>query len=331
MKNFICINNPNDMLASISEQIGEWVKSDQLREIVNSFGGKIPHTNDMGVLVDWLLEFSDIWDYRNQQKRTSADKALGLERWSIISDGITDKQARIVLDSIKDLGLTGVKYPMHKTYDYIVALGGARLSCLLRPKYANHIIKNIPLEPKSVVMLSGLRLISDIERETTDTYAPGAVSEFDLINRGAALAFGVNDYQEDRYDDPTNINSSWIIRTYKKEKLGFPLLSIAAPSREPDKRRANSVDTYRFFAQRCNLKPGDRILFITNQIYVPYQQLEAIRILAIPYGVIAETIGIPNEWTGPGLATRDAGKYLQEIRSTIQAISRLLQGYCSMI
>ena len=325
IKYFKCPENRADIRVSTLTKIQEWARSDELGSIVNVFGGEIPQTDNIKTLVDWLLEFSDIWDYREKQKKISGKKIADLERWQTDSDDITNEQAEVVFRAIGTLGLIGVQHPMSNIYDYIIALGGARLSCLLRPRYASHIIDNVSQKPKAAVMLSGARPISDAERETTDTYAPGAVSEFDLINRGAELAFGLdNIYREIRYDDKTNINNSWALRTYKEEKTGLSIISIAAPSTEPDKRRANSVDTYKFFFERYDVKPGERLLLVTNQIYVPYQQLEAIRTLAIPM-VIVETVGLPNEWTNRTQVKRGADKYLQEIRSTIQAMDRFLK------
>jgi len=169
-------------------------------------------------------------------------------------------------------------------------------------------------------MLSGARPIADSEREATDTYAEGAVTEFDLICKGAERCFSLSKYKESRYDD-YNINSSWAVRTYEGR---IPIISIAGPSTEPDKRRANSADTYKFFFERYRVEKGAKLLLITGQIYVPYQQLEAIRTLALPYGVSVETIGFPSDWGGKLQGMHQPSNYLQEIRSTIQAMSRFL-------
>lgn len=66
-------------------------------------------------------------------------------------------------------------------------------------------------------------------------------------------------------------------------------------------------------------------MLVTSQIYVPYQQLEAIRTWAIPNNVYIETVGFPAEWNDTkqqGMMM--AANYLQEIRSTIQAANRYL-------
>ena len=65
---------------------------------------------------------------------------------------------------------------------------------------------------------------------------------------------------------------------------------------------------------------------VTSQIYVPYQQMEAIRCLAIPNNIYVETVGFPIEWNVNRQGMMRAVNYLQEIRSTIQAINRYLRG-----
>ena len=65
---------------------------------------------------------------------------------------------------------------------------------------------------------------------------------------------------------------------------------------------------------------------VTSQIYVPYQQMEAISNLAIPNNIYVETVGFPTEWNVNQQGMMRTENYLQEIRSTIQAINRYLQG-----
>lgn len=64
-------------------------------------------------------------------------------------------------------------------------------------------------------------------------------------------------------------------------------------------------------------------------IYVPYQQVEGMRALALPHDLIVDTTGHPNTWTSdvPVPNFRGPGQYLQEIRSTLQACARLATDY----
>jgi hypothetical protein len=147
----------------------------------------------------------------------------------------------------------------------------------------------------------------------------GAATEFDLFVAAAEKEFGVSDdFAEERHEDGENVNAGWIVRKYA---AGIrELFIIAAPSSDPKKRRANSSDTYEFFFDRFKVDEGAEILLTTSQIYVPYQHLEAIRTIAVPHKVNLDTIGFVPEWGGALQGMNEPSNYLQEIRSTIQAI-----------
>lgn len=79
------------------------------------------------------------------------------------------------------------------------------------------------------------------------------------------------------------------------------------------------------FAKKQQIQHESKVLLITSQIYVPYQQMEAVRTWAIPNNIYVETVGFPTEWNDSkqqGMML--AANYLQEVRSTIQAINRYL-------
>lgn len=317
---FECVESKANRIQSIISTIDRWVHSTALEKILASFGTSIPNGLSTTETINWLLSFSDEWDYRKKQQNAKDKKTNEAARWLLNDSEITETQSKAVLEGISDLGLVGVDTPLCRDYDYIVALGGARLSCLLRPKYASEVMEQFSIKPKAVIMLSGTRPIADSERSATDTYAKGAKTEYDLICKGAEQCFGLSKFDEQsHYDD--NPNLSWAIRTYQSS---VPVISIAGPSTEPELRRANSADTYKFFFEKFRISEGEKLLLVTSQIYVPYQQMEAIRTLLLPYGVLTETIGFPNEWSGNMQGMQQPINYLQEIRSTIQAISRFL-------
>ncbi|MDR0288183.1 MAG: hypothetical protein LBI03_10840, partial [Clostridiales bacterium] len=305
---FECTEDKKFREQIVLQKIDEWIHSDALGDIIKSFGKNIPKSNNLKNSIEWLLKFSDEWDYRRKQQDAKDDKTNEAARWLVNDNEITQKQKAAVLGGIEKLGFVGVDTPCRRNYNYIVALGGARLSCLLRPRYAYEIMKKYFIAPKAIIMLSGFRPIADSEREATDTYAKNAETEFDLICRGAEQCFGISAYEEERHDD-ININSSWAMRTYKNNP---PVIVIAAPSTAPDKRRANTSDTYKFFFEKYQVAECAKLLFITSQIYVPYQQLEAVRTLAIPNNIFVETIGFPNSWSGNLQGMQQSSSYLQE-------------------
>lgn len=321
---FECGKDERETREKVIKEIENWIMSSELIDIVQAFGGIYPDTNNIKELAAWLLEFSDIWDYRRRQKNAKDIKTGEAARWMVNNDSITGEQEKTVFKGIDRLGLRGISAPLLNHYDYIVALGGARMSCLFRPRFAKCLLERMVKAPKAVVLLSGMRPVSDTEREATDTYAPGAQTEFDLINAGAEKVFELKqEYIEERYCNP-NQNRSWAMRTYTVPEYNFPLLSVSGPSSDPEARRANSADTFAFFVEKQQIQTGSRVLLVTSQIYVPYQQMEAIRTWAIPNNVYVETVGFPTEWNTNQQGMMKAANYLQEIRSTIQAVNRYI-------
>ena len=194
------------------------------------------------------------------------------------------------------------------------------MSCLYRTRYAGELLRQQKITAEYLVGLTGMRPILDSERKATDTYAKDAVTEYDLMCRAMEQVFDIEQTQQ-VIENTENINSAWALAEYG----GQPTITVlAAPSTEPDKRRANTADTFLFWQDKKAVGTGKRILIVTSQIYVPYQQLEAARILGMQYGHSVETIGFPREWSGNMSGLQTAANYLQEIRSVLQSMKKLL-------
>lgn len=323
-----CPKTEVDQIPLVHAAIQKWAESPELAQLVRCFGEQIPKNLNLKELVEWLLMFSDNWDYRRLQQEAAAKDIGEGARWLLNSSHLAQDQLSQIEKSAEILGLLGVSEPANDTYDYVLVLGGARLSCLLRPRLAFELIADKKIKTNHIFLLASSRPVSDSERDATNTYAPEAITEFDLINVGTEVAFNLSkDFSEKRHDDPDSINRSWIIREYEKTLSHPPIVSISAPSSDPEKRRANSADTYEFFFSKFNVPHGSSLLLVTSQIYVPYQQLEAIRTLALPHKVTVETVGFPPVWGGELQGMVGPTNYLQEIRSTIQSMKRFIDSF----
>ncbi len=139
-------------------------------------------------------------------------------------------------------------------------------------------------------------------------------------------AFGLFEPVAERGEDSEVIGASWWVREYVSAS-GLPVSVVAAPSTEPGARRANTPDTYGWFAtELATLQPGQRILLITTDIYVPYQHADALRMLALLYGVEVNVAGMrPGKLDARLQQAFGPHNYLQEVRSTIRALRALYE------
>lgn len=305
--------------SKVREYIKEWVFSESLEGLVTAFGGTLNPGESLEDRVKRLAAFSERWDYRRQGN--SHDSRTGENaRWLIEAD-LSMEQKQLVKKAAEDLGLTGKEIPKEKEFDYILVLGGARMSCLNRTRYARELCDKHGIETGQIVCLTGMRLLSETEKAVTDTYAPSAETEFDLMEAAVKQVFGeLSELSREEHKEDAN-RSHAVVEYGDTRRVSV----MAAPSLEPDKRRANTADTLLYFANRQNIGTDKKILMITSQIYVPYQQMEAWRTLGIPQGHYVETVGFPTEWSAglPGL--QEPENYLQEIRSALLAMEKAMK------
>lgn len=308
---------------SVSEKISEWIFASEFITLLQSFGKTEIQGTSLKSQINELVEFSSIWDFRGRQT-IDTSKNTESARWTIADFDFSSQQKENIMRTANKLGLIGCTVPSKKQYDYIFVLGGAMMSCLFRMQYAKEVCDQYGVIAKSIVGLSGMREVMESERDATDTYAPDARTEFDLMESAVERVFGSLEITEKEQHISNNSNESWALQRYS---YNIPVILLAAPSGEPDKRRANTADTFNFFRERFNVDEEKNILLVTSQIYVPYQQLEAIRMLGIPYKHSLETIGFPNEWLDGLQVLQKPENYLQEIRSVLQSADRLLIKY----
>ncbi|MEV1146831.1 hypothetical protein [Micromonospora sp. NPDC049799] len=147
-----------------------------------------------------------------------------------------------------------------------------------------------------------------------------------MLDAAVRRLFGVAAPADEDGHDAGHPHHSWSSRTYRPPGLP-PVRVLAAPSSEPEHRRAHTADTQRFWAGHVRLSPGDEVLCVTAPIYVPFQHCDALRTLALPYGCGVETVGVDPALPDVAVLpepTLTPGRYLQEIRSAIRSTRALL-------
>ncbi|KUL41346.1 hypothetical protein [Actinoplanes awajinensis] len=279
-----------------------------MQDLVAEYGGALPASGD---LLAWLDDFSaEHWDFR---------KALGVERHQVTAPSFTPARHDLVLNAAGALGFIESVPPRLTEYDHLLVLGGLARTCLQRAEHAARILADGVAVP-DVTGLGSFRPLGDAEQELLPG---GAGYEVDALEAGFRKEFAAST-SERRSSAGAASFESWTVHRLRGRR-DLRLRVLAAPSSEPGVRRANTADTYRFWAREAEVRAGARVLVVTSPIYVPFQHCDAIRTLAVPYDCQVETVGLDvSRATLPQAAgATGADRYLQEIRSAIRSMRRL--------
>lgn len=296
-----------------SSSIRHWIDTPELHDLIAAFGGSIP-TAPLDVQLRWLDEFSDRWDTRQGAERNQAAEL-----------DLTGEQQEAVRKAAHALRMTDVVLPSREHYDHLLVLGGLIRACISRPAYAAHLLAS-GVTFGRVTGLGGHRPFQGDEFELAARAGfPGLAEEYAALDEGVRTAFRLGQ-PEAEWGEPSDLpGGAWGVRRYRMPD-GVAVDVAAAPSTDPRNRRANTSDTYAWFAHElAALEPGQTVLAVTTPIYVPAQHAVALRMLALPYGVEVETVGhnpdlVPEQLRQDFTPT----KYLLEIRSTVRAQLALL-------
>lgn len=298
------------------EDIAEWSGAEALRHLVRAFGGSENlFVRDVAARLAALDAFSDRWDTRKGAERNLATPL-----------NLSPDQEELVLAVARALGFVESRPPQREDYDHVFVLGGLLRACLVRPAYAAELIRGGAVRTSQVTALGGHRPFRGDEFQLAEQAGVREVrEEFEALDRGTRRAFGLGEPTAERGDKSELPGGTWSVRTYRT-RSGLHVSVAAAPSSEPLTRRADTADTYAWFAEHlAHLKRGQSLLAVTTAIYVPAQQAAALRMLALPFHVQVETVGVVPGEVIPTLAQAfTPSNYLQEIRSAIRAYRSLL-------
>ncbi|MEU4678317.1 hypothetical protein [Micromonospora sp. NPDC023737] len=295
--------------------IAAWVGSTPLRELVDRFRGRWP-AGDLAAVLAGLDDFSAThWDFRGGRERPDAREP-----------DLDPSTSRLVPDAATALGMVRAAPPALPRYAHLLVLGGLASACLRRVAYAAHLLRHGTRVAGEVAVLGSFRPLSATERRTlADAGVTDADTEVDALDAAVRLAFGVTRPAREDGVDAGHPHRSWSSRTYRPTGSP-PVRVLAAPSSEPQHRRAHTADTQRFWAGHARLSPGDQVLLVTHPIYVPFQHCDALRTLAVPYDAGIDTVGVDPAMPDPVRLpepTLTPGRYLQEIRSAIRSMRSL--------
>lgn len=290
--------------------IDSWAGSTALGELVTAFGGSTAALHG-DRLLDYLETFSAAhWDFRAGRERNLADEVT-----------FAPGQETLILARANALGLAGREQPTRPRYDTVLMTGGMIRAGIVKPRFVAELLER-GIEARRVVFLGGFRAFAGDELELAAALGLRGADEFAAMVAGLELAFGPlgEPTVAERMTD--NPHLSW--REWSWSTADARLVVIAAPSTDP-RRRANSVDTYRFWARERRAESERSVLLVTTPVYVPYQGTAAVEILGLEHGLAVETVGVSasasdlGEYSQPFLARH----HLQELRAAIGAMRSL--------
>jgi hypothetical protein len=291
----------------------DWAASEPMRALVAAFGGALPELTT-GPLLAWLAGFSgEHWDFR---------RPGGVERDQVRAPVFTPETRELIFAAAAALRLTEAAGPPRSSYDQVLVPGGLGRSCLQRTGYAAELLRSGAVTAPELTALSSFRPLTAAERELPQL--AGLRHEVDAMDAGVRSGFGLTGTPGRTGSTGAVSHRSWEVRTYGPRGPARVHV-LAAPSSEPGVRRANTPDTYEFWAGRVRLRATDRILVVTSPIYVPFQHCDAIRMLALRHGCGVDTVGCDPARSSvpPAPGASDPDRYLQEIRSGILSMQRL--------
>jgi hypothetical protein len=280
---------PGFRLGRTGDEIHRWVASEAMRALVTAYGSRLPDAG-VGDLLVWLDAFSgEHWDFRRPGR---------VERDQVRAPVFDRATTELIVEAATALRMVEPAPPPRAQYDHLVILGGLGRACLQRTQYAAELVLSGAVAVAEVAALGSFRPLGAAEKEL-----PGLATAAYEVD---AMEVGVHSFG----------------------KLGEKRPEIhvlAAPSSEPGKRRANTADTYEYWAEQVRLRSSDRVLVVTSPIYVPFQHCDAIRMIGLRHGCGIDTIGFDPESAAVPLAPGATGpdRYLQEIRSGILSMKRL--------
>ncbi len=293
------VNKKIDILLS---EFNDFLYNKKFLKLVKKFDNNfLPDTNFF-IYLENLYNFSNAWDYRKIQNDKIKTKSGENARWLLVSDDYVLSIKNLILEVAKELTLIGNTELNSYDFNYILVLGGARETNILRPKFTKYLIDKYDIKNVSIIGLSCDREFDITENTKKFSYPNSTKTEFDALQYGFHLAGLKTD-----------------------ENISAKILK--APSSNP-LHRANSKDTYDYFFKTVFDLKFKSILLISSQIYTTYQSM-CFMPFAITYDVDFDIVGYPYSFfdnTG-NYKSAEPIKYLQEFRSTILEIRNFILRY----
>lgn len=295
--------------------LANWVSSPAVKSLASASGWTWPEAAKPRQLVDRLAELSVTWDFRGQKERNFIPGTPAEVNGRIIPD-------ELVRDAAEALGLVHADPLPDRRFSHLVVLSGLVNACVNRTHHAAGLV-DAGLGPDQVAVLGAMRPLGGNEPERARELGLGDLTdESEVILAATRRSFGLAAPQVADVSPVPSEGHNGGCATYRWPDNRIEV--VIAPSSEPSVRRANTADQLRYWADLECIGPGHDVLLVTTQIYVPFQHLDAVRVLGLERGCGVYSCGVDAK--SSLLPAKEFGgrDYLQEVRSALRAAAALL-------
>lgn len=317
---------PGELTAErLGPVLRQWLDSAPMRALAEASGWAWPGGRDTAELAGRLAELSSDWDFRKQ--RGSAERNLIGTEPAVVNG--REVPEGLVAAAARALGLATSTPVPDGQFTALVVLSGLVRACVNRTRHAATLVRDDGVHADSVVVLGGHRELGGDEPAQASKLGFGEpFDEADVVLAAARHAFGLPAPErctESRPRGPRWDQALWAASARYSWPDAEPAVDVViAPSGDPASRRVNTVEQLRYWAGADGIGPRDRVLLLTTQIYVPFQQLAGMRVLGIERGCQVCCCGVdPASSVLPGRVF-GGRSYLQEIRSALLAARDLI-------
>jgi hypothetical protein len=306
--------------AVLDEALRRWVTSEPLRILAGASGWHWPDERDTLALLDTLADLSADWDFRKDRERNFIEGAPAKVNGREIPDDL-------VVGAARALGLVDATAITGREFSHLIVLSGLVRACVNRTHRAAELMRG-GLAAGMVGVLGAHRPLGGAEPQQARDAGLGTLSdEAEVIVAATRQAFGLGSPLAVQESQPLADPGDPALLHAASARYRWPSVEVViASSSEPETRRANTADQLRHWADMAGVGSEHDVLILTTQIYVPYQHMEAVRVLGLERGCGVYSCGVDAASSLMPKATPFTGRdYLQEIRSALRAAPGLLR------
>ena len=221
---------------------------------------------------------------------------------------------------LRELGALDINEPLNDDCSRIIILGGSLNACNIRALRAPSLVSGNTL---SIDGIACYRPVNPVERSSSE-FSSACETEFGVMAEAVANAFGLDPLKyEDDFASDRNLNSVSCVRTFHDAPDGRLYRVFAAPSTEPQLRRADTFDSLDYYLRKQPLSASEKLLFITGNRYCNRQFIQlASKMLSSGCRAGFDIIGCQSSRDIPSADQYDPTFFINDLAGTIDWIKR---------